>query len=164
MEGELRDWPFADLAPDEFVQDPALGFRIRTLTPEEATELTDTPVEGVLGINVTGPDRKPYTISLLPSFPTMKRFLAGPVRALGRAGSGLIEPGKFHLRSLGCPGWTPRVLPEAGAAFPEPGPIDESSVRAPDRVSGRLIRYQPMVRPSRSTVRAAADEWLPIDQ
>ncbi|MBA3779442.1 MAG: hypothetical protein H0X16_09130 [Chloroflexi bacterium] len=73
MQGEVRDWPFRELAPEDFVQDPALGFRIRTLTPEEATELTETPVEGVLGINVTGPDRKPYTISLRPILPDEER-------------------------------------------------------------------------------------------
>lgn len=70
--GEARDWPWPDIAPDEFVEQPGIGFRTRTLTLAEARLLADAP-GGLFGVAVIGPDRTPYTIALRPLLPDEER-------------------------------------------------------------------------------------------
>jgi hypothetical protein len=69
MQTEMRDWPWPDLAPEDFEMDEQLGFRVATLTPEQATAVVDDPRGGVMGVAVTGPDRAPYTINIRPLLP-----------------------------------------------------------------------------------------------
>jgi hypothetical protein len=68
-QGEMRDWPWQDLSPDDFLADQQGGFRTADLTPEQARALADDPRGGVLAVIVTGPDRAPYTISMRPLLP-----------------------------------------------------------------------------------------------
>ncbi len=69
MEGEMRDWPWPQLAPDDFTSAEEFGFRTARLTPEQAAEVVDDPRGGVMGVGVTGPDRAPYTINIRPLLP-----------------------------------------------------------------------------------------------
>jgi hypothetical protein len=68
-QGEMIDWPWADLTLDAFVSNPDSSFRIATLTAEQAKALSPTPEGGLFDIAVVGPDRVPYQISLRPLLP-----------------------------------------------------------------------------------------------
>jgi hypothetical protein len=70
--GEARDWPWPDIAPEDFVEQPGIGFRTRTLSSAEARALADAP-GGLFGVAVFGPDRTPYTIALRPLLPEEER-------------------------------------------------------------------------------------------
>jgi hypothetical protein len=71
-EGERRDWPWSDLEPADFTQQPGLPSRSAVITPEQARALVDDPGGGVVGVLVTGPDKAPYTIALRPLLPDEK--------------------------------------------------------------------------------------------
>lgn len=67
--GEPRDWPWDDLAPEDFVAHANSTFRTAVLTPEQAAAVLEDPRGGVSGISVTGPDRAPYTLNIRPLLP-----------------------------------------------------------------------------------------------
>jgi hypothetical protein len=70
--GEARDWPWTGIAPEDFVEQPRIGFRSRTLSKPEAIVLGDAR-GGLFGVSVTGPDRAPDTIVLRPLSPDEER-------------------------------------------------------------------------------------------
>lgn len=69
--GSVRDWPWVDLAPADFVRQPGdPTFAARTvLTPEQARRLADAPEGGVYSVAVEAPDGVVYTIALRPLLP-----------------------------------------------------------------------------------------------
>lgn len=70
---EVRDWPWDDLAPEDFARrpsDPVFATRrYAVITPEQARTLSQTPEGGLYAIAVLGPDRVPYTIAVRPLLP-----------------------------------------------------------------------------------------------
>jgi len=68
-----RAWPWAGIAPADFVQRPereAPQFPIRTMTPAEIDLLDLEGIEGGFsGLALTGPDDKAYLFALRPIFP-----------------------------------------------------------------------------------------------
>lgn len=66
--GEVRDWPWSDLAPEDFTPGQ-FGQPTAILTPAQARALSDAPAGGLYGISVIGPDRAPYVIALRPLLP-----------------------------------------------------------------------------------------------
>jgi hypothetical protein len=69
MAGEMRDWPWRDLGPEDFGSAEEFGFRTARLTSEQAAAVVDDPRGGVMGVGVIGPDRAPYTINIRPLLP-----------------------------------------------------------------------------------------------
>jgi hypothetical protein len=69
MPGEMRDWPWPDLAPDDFKSAEEFGFRTAQLNPDQAAAVVDDPRGGVMSVGVVGPDRAPYTVNIRPLLP-----------------------------------------------------------------------------------------------
>ena len=67
--GEVRDWPWSDLAPEDFTPRGQFSQRTAILTPAQAKALSDTPAGGLYSVSVLGPDRAPYVIALRPLLP-----------------------------------------------------------------------------------------------
>jgi hypothetical protein len=67
--GDQIDWPWPDLTPKDFPEDPTMGFRSKVISPEMARRITSDPRGGYMGIGTTGPDGKMYTIALRPLLP-----------------------------------------------------------------------------------------------
>lgn len=63
-------WPWADVTLDAFQPDPNNpSFRIGSLTPEQVALIATVPSGGSSGIEVQGPDGRPYTLALRPLLP-----------------------------------------------------------------------------------------------
>jgi len=67
--GEVRDWPWADLAPADFTAPPNSEQSEAIVSPDQARELSATPEGGFFAIAVVGPDGVLYTVALRPLLP-----------------------------------------------------------------------------------------------
>lgn len=70
--GQARAWPWATIAPTDFVADPTRTFPLprRTMSPAEVEALGLTGIEGGFhGLALEGPDGKPYVFGLRPLLP-----------------------------------------------------------------------------------------------
>jgi hypothetical protein len=67
--GAQIDWPWDDLEPADFKPEGDMGFLSATVTPTQAKLVVEDPGGGFLGVGVTGPDGKHYTLALRPLLP-----------------------------------------------------------------------------------------------
>lgn len=64
----LRDWPWPDIAPEDFKASGQDAVRSTTLTPDQARALAVEPGAGI-SVPVLGSDRAPYVVVLVPLLP-----------------------------------------------------------------------------------------------
>lgn len=64
----LRDWPWPDIAPEDFKTSGKDTVRSTTLTPDQAHALAVAPGAGI-SVPVVGSDRAPYVVVLVPLLP-----------------------------------------------------------------------------------------------
>ena len=57
-------WPWPEIGVKDVVSDPESGSKLVTLTPEQAAKVTTVPTGGVAGIEIAGPDKKAYQLSI----------------------------------------------------------------------------------------------------
>jgi hypothetical protein len=69
MQGEMLDWPWSDLTPDDFTAPGGSSARVHVLTAAQAKQLVAAPQGGSGPVGVVGPDHAPYTITLVPLLP-----------------------------------------------------------------------------------------------
>lgn len=65
----IIEWPWTDLAVDDFAVDPDYGYGFAALTPEQVAKVTAEPSGGAYGISLRAPDGNEYSLMLRPLLP-----------------------------------------------------------------------------------------------